>query len=292
MACLAFVVVGTSVGVSGVARAAEPAKTGDPESKELTWRGTEYHPVEAVTTVVAGVGALAVIYGAKAADQPRITGGVLFDDAIRDGLRLRDPSARDAARTISDVTTLAVLGLALGVDSILIPLVRGKPSVALRMVLVDLEAIALNGFITPSMYFVTARARPSREDCIRDPNFDPLCFSGSNASFWSGHTAQAFSAAGISCSHHAYLHLLGGGAPDALACAGAITLAATTGTMRLMGDRHYATDVLMGSLVGFGIGYGVPTLLHYFPYKHGYRAQSSLSLRPFATIGLGIDGTF
>ena len=60
-----------------------------------------------------------------------------------------------------------------------------------------------------------------------------------------------------------------------------------------MGDRHHATDVIVGSLVGFGIGYGVPTLLHYLPYGYARRARSAgLSIRPYATLGLSLDAPF
>ena len=45
--------------------------------------------------------------------------------------------------------------------------------------------------------------------------------------------------------------------------AGSIALSATTGTFRLLADRHHATDIVVGALVGFGFGYGMPTLLHY-----------------------------
>lgn len=288
-------VVASLVGFARDATASGPTSvpsTPDDE-RELRWRGTPYHPLEAVGTALAGGAALAVVFGTKPAAEPRLTGGVLFDDAVRDGLRLRSPAARDAARAASDVTAVASLVLVLGVDSLAVPLFRGSPGVALRMLAVDLEAIAWNGLLTPSVYTLTARARPSRDDCLRDPAFDPLCNAGTSASFWSGHTAQAFNAAGLSCAHHAYLHLLGGGAPDAIACVGMVSLAATTGTLRVMGDRHHATDVLVGSLVGFGIGYGVPTLLHYFPYAHARRAGAAgLSIRPYATLGLSFDATF
>ena len=275
---------------SNVARAKAP-EAADPGPPPLEWRGTPYHPAEAVATLAAGVGTLVVMYGVSARVEPGTSGGILFDDAIRDGLRLRSPGARDASRTLSDVTVLVSVGLALGVDSLVIPLVRGRPGVALRMVLVDLEAIALNGFLTQSSFKVVGRARPSYEECKVASAFDPLCDRGSYSGFWSGHAAQAFTAAGLSCAHHAYLHLLGGGAPDALACVGMLTLAATTGTLRLVGDRHYATDIIVGSLVGFGIGYGVPTLVHYYPFRHA-QAVSSLSLRPFATAGLSVEATF
>jgi hypothetical protein len=69
--------------------------------------------------------------------------------------------------------------------------------------------------------------------------------------------------AGLACAHHAALPLYGGGFPDAAVCVllGASTL--TVGTMRLMSDRHWASDVLFGLAIGGGIGLGLPYLLHY-----------------------------
>ena len=31
----------------------------------------------------------------------------------------------------------------------------------------------------------------------------------------------------------------------------------------MMADRHYISDVLVGTAMGLGLGYGMPTLLHY-----------------------------
>ena len=36
-----------------------------------------------------------------------------------------------------------------------------------------------------------------------------------------------------------------------------------TATTRLIADRHYASDDLIGAAIGFGSGYGLPWLLHY-----------------------------
>jgi membrane-associated phospholipid phosphatase len=36
-----------------------------------------------------------------------------------------------------------------------------------------------------------------------------------------------------------------------------------TAVTRIMADRHYATDGLVGAAIGFASGYGVPWLLHY-----------------------------
>ena len=113
-------------------------------------------------------------------------------------------------------------------------------------------------------------------------------------SFYSGHTAFTFATAGLICSHHLNLKLYGGGAPDIAACATGFAAAAATGTLRMVGDQHYATDVITGALVGTITGLGLPWLLH---YRHdrsstkrsadGFRVQ----LVPYAA-GAGLVGTF
>jgi membrane-associated phospholipid phosphatase len=65
------------------------------------------------------------------------------------------------------------------------------------------------------------------------------------------------------CAHHHYLPLWGSPLADASACALAATGAVVTAGSRLMADRHYASDVIVGMGIGMGIGYAVPVLLHY-----------------------------
>lgn len=252
---------------SSIARAQESSSS----KKGLTWDWPKFRTSEYVVTGVVGAAALGVFAFGKPRSSPLWTGGILFDDAVRDAVRLRSPRARDRVRAISDITGIASLVLVLGVDSLTVPLVRGSPEVAFQLLLLDAEAFAFNSLFTASTFYSTGRARPSWDDCRKDPTFDPLCSPHDTASFWSGHTSQAFAAAGLSCAHHAYAKLYGGGAPDAVACAGAIALSATTGTLRLLGDRHHATDVATGALVGFGFGYGMPTLLHYAHPKNERR---------------------
>lgn len=248
----------------------------------MSWRYPTFRPAEYVATGVLGAAAIGVFAFAKGPTVPRWTGGILFDDAVRDAVRLRTPGGRDAIRLASDVTAVASVVIAVGVDSLAIPLARGSSAVALEAVLVDAEAFAVNSLVTTSAYTLIGRARPSYEDCRRNPSFDPLCNSGTNASFWSGHTALSFTAAGLSCAHHAYLHIYGGRTADALGCAGIITLASATVIFRVLGDRHFATDVITGAAVGFGIGYGVPTLLHYTA------GRTEVTVAP-STSGLGLE---
>src|SRR6185369_8075255 len=104
---------------------------------------------------------------------------------------------------------------------------------------------------------------------------DPLCEKGKKfAGFPSGHAVSAFTAAGLSCVHHAHLPLYGGGLPDALACAAALTVASGVGVVRIMGDRHYVSDVIVGAAIGFLVGFGLPSLLHYRERPMESSAQS------------------
>jgi membrane-associated phospholipid phosphatase len=79
----------------------------------------------------------------------------------------------------------------------------------------------------------------------------------------SGHSTASFTLAGLTCIHHAYLPLYGGGAPDALACAGSMAAATTVAMMRVVSDQHYLSDVIIGSAFGALAGVGMPWLLHY-----------------------------
>jgi len=261
----------------------------DTEPPKLLWQWRKSPPLEYVATGLVGVGALGVFFFLKPQDTPHWNSGILFDNAVRKTFRLRSPSARDAARTFSNVTAITTLVLAVGVDSVVLPLVKKSPNVIEELLLIDAEALALNSLATTVTFDEVGRARPSYDDCKRNRNFDPLCNSGNTASFFSGHESQAFTAAGLSCAHHQYLKFYGGGAPDTLSCIGNLTVAAGTGALRILGDRHYATDVLTGALVGFGFGYGMPVLLHY-----SFRAErANVSISPLGLgVGLNASGTF
>jgi membrane-associated phospholipid phosphatase len=230
-------------------------------------------------------------YLLKSRPTPHWNSGILFDDAVRKGIRLRSPGARDTVRLLSDVTGITTLGVALAIDSVVLPLLRGGLGTIPELLLMDVEAIVLNSLTTSITFDLSGRARPSYNDCKRDPSFDPLCYAGSTTSFFSGHSSQAFMAAGLSCAHHQYLKLYGDVVWDALSCAGSLTLATTTGVLRLAGDRHYASDVIVGALVGFAFGYGIPVLLHYsMPLP---RKDMTVRVSPAGEgIGVNVSGGF
>jgi len=276
-----------------------PRDTVQEAPKTLTWDPAwpTFRPSEYVMTGLTGAAAIGIYLFAKPPSNPHWTGGILFDDAARDAFRLRSQGARTTARHVSDFTAAGAALLVLGVDSILIPLLRKNERLALQLTLMNLEAIAFSTFTVTSLFTTVGRARPSFEECQRDPNSDTLCRSGETASFPSGHANGAFTAAGLSCAHHGNLPLYGGGAADAAACIGSVALATTTASLRVLGDRHYVTDVLTSAGIGFGFGFGVPTLLHYVTGSGGEQSgdKAKFSLIPMggnSQYGLMAVGSF
>jgi membrane-associated phospholipid phosphatase len=256
-------------------------------------RWPKFRPAEYVLTGVAGSAALVLYFGMHDAQTPRRTGGILFDDYFREALRLRAPGQRDSARTVSDWTAISAMSWVIAVDSLVVPLARGSTELSGQMLLMDAEAFSFSTLITTLIFKTVARARPSYLECERDAKYDPLCKLHPTGSFPSGHTNTAFTAAGLSCAHHLHVPLYGDQLADVLACAGTITLAATTGTLRVAGDRHYATDVLVGAMIGFAVGYGMPTLLHYGKVHDD--TPASTAMQPLGTtvpIVPAISGVF
>jgi membrane-associated phospholipid phosphatase len=280
--------------------AADPTSAAPPATSTSTstandWPYPLFRPWEYVATGVVGVTAIGAYFLAKPQTNVHWEGGILFDNAVRSALMLHSQNARTAARTASNFTAVGAEVITIGVDSVVVPLARGQLTMAEQLVLMDAESYAFSSLLTTTTYDLAGRARPSYADCQKNPNFDILCNSAPTASFWSGHTAEAFTAAGLSCAHHAYAHVYGDPTADALGCAGMIFVGAATGTLRLMGDRHWATDVATAAIVGFGFGYGMPTVLHYAWPWGGRRAsaQVSAALAPMSGgFGLRAVGEF
>lgn len=266
---------------------ARSARAADTDEPRLRWddEWPRFRPAEYAVTGVLGPAALLEYTYLPGQKQPHWLGGVLFDDGVRNALRVRSPSGLQTVRTLSDAVSVGVITLTVGVDSLLVPLLRGSSDVALQGTAIDVEAFSISSIVVISLYDTVGRTRPSYFDCQRDPSFDPMCSNSPSDSFPSGHVDEVFTAAGLSCANHLYLRLYGRRWADALACARDLTLATTGGVLRIMGDRHYATDVLAGAAMGFGFGYGLPVLLHFGARRNDDR---TLSLAPMTGGRLGL----
>lgn len=188
-------------------------------------------------------------------------GGILFDEAARDGLRLRAPGDRDIAAGVSDLMLTLTMLNATVLDAGVIPLVQGDPDLAWQASLAHGLALGLMLTVGEAAKLAVGRARPYERECASDPSA-PGCQSEDRfASFFSLHTGMAFTSAGFSCSMHLARSLYGDAGADIATCAAAIGAASATGLLRVASDRHYVSDVIVGALLGFAIGYVVPLIV-------------------------------
>jgi hypothetical protein len=263
---------------------AQPAATAMPApppplltGKSSLWRTEwpQYRTSELIASLAAGLATGAIVlYGPI--EEPRWKGGILFDDAVRDALRARNPHTHQTFRTIGDYTYHLSPLLPL-FDALVVSTVGHSDSkLAGNLTGITLEAYSYSGVLSFIATETSARQRPD---------------GTTTQSFFSGHAAISATGAGLTCANHTRIPLWGNRVADISACVIASLNALTTATTRVVADRHYATDVILGTGVGFGFGYGVPVLLHY-AYPSG---QGRFSFVPDPNCGpscIGMRGTF
>jgi len=208
--------------------------------------------------------------GAQAASvsMPKWQGGVAFDAGVRSILRA--PTAPE--RTIADDTSSALL-YAMVAAPFLGAAARtmaahGSPRDMAGLSLVSAEAFGLAMGATYLAKTIVARERPYATNdglatyCTTHAS-DPMCGSDRNASFFSGHSAIAFTGAGLLCTQQIFFGPKG---VDALGCAGGMVAATATAMLRIVADMHYASDTLIGAGIGLAAGMLVPYVLHFAPW--------------------------
>jgi hypothetical protein len=265
--------------------------------RPLRWRGewSRFDGWDAVFSALAGASALTTaivrpIY-------PYRRGGILFDEAARNALRAPSYDSRGLARDASDVLLSLSLTAPFLVDSLSIAYwYRGSADVAAEMALIDSETFLATAAVQGLFNTFTARERPYGRTCGKDiPESSLDCDSNDRfRSFFSGHTAMSFASASLVCSHHLTLDLFDSRSADIGACVTGYVAAAATGTLRIVGDKHYASDVLTGAIVGASMGFAVPYFLHYRLPRRGVLEEPSAlrwHLLP-STSGASVVGVF
>ena len=76
-----------------------------------------------------------------------------------------------------------------------------------------------------------------------------------------------------------------GGAWDGVVCALLATSAFSVGVLRMVSDDHWASDNIVGDLLGVGFGWGVPTLMH----LHGHAPSIDIGGAKLAPIPIGVQ---
>ncbi len=265
----------------------EPGAEQDDDDQRLVWR-PEWKRVGRQELVLTGALAGAALT-MELADDPgvaRWSGPVLFDEPLRRTLTARSRADRDAAARASDVLLYTGIAHPVLVDNLLITwLGRGSSDVAGQMFVINAQSYAITLFATVLLKQTTARRRPYVPECDRDPGYSENCESTKSfRSFPSGHASLTATGAGLMCAHHTNLSLYGSDVLDTGTCVFAIVGTTATGALRLASDVHYASDVLVGHLIGYVSGYFVPTLVHYGAFRIApSRLPVTAALLPFGS---------
>jgi hypothetical protein len=200
------------------------------------------------------------------------------------------------AQDTSDVVLSLGVAFPLLVDSLIVGYwYRSSPEVAGQMALIAIETMAVSSALQGIASAAFARERPYGRDCgTQIPAEHSDCTSTVRyRSYYSGHSSLSFAAAAVTCTFHAQHDLFGDPLADGLTCGIALGSAATVGLMRVVGMKHYVTDVATGAAIGTLTGFALPWLLHYGPAAAVDTGAGAVrfSVYPLGT-GLAVGGTF
>ncbi|MEZ4438370.1 MAG: phosphatase PAP2 family protein [Polyangiaceae bacterium] len=235
---------------------------GEDDPPGLVWRYRRHHVADYVATGVFVATALT----AELAPGEDVIGWRQtnpFDLWVRDTFVLGDYRGRRVAARISDATISALVAWH-AVDAAIAWGVHDAPDVAWQMFALDAQAMTFTLAFTGVTKRIAARERPAGHACRTDPSYDRRCEDqGQFGSFFSGHTSLSFTSAALTCHHHIAFPLYGGGAGDVIACVSALFAASSVAYERILADRHWASDVLVGFAAGGLSGGLLPWLSFY-----------------------------
>lgn len=267
--------------------AAAPPTTPHDETTRYEWSPRWRRFSTADYLLTAGAAGVALASQLLSPLTPHRSGGMLFDESVRDALRPDSRTERQLWRDMSDIFLSLAVAYPYLVDALIdAAWAHDSPDVARQMALIDTETFAITAALQGIATFVSGRERPYVRTCGGETPADSADCTSTDRfrSFFSGHTSLTFTAATLTCSHHAHFALYGG-ALDPAACVTGLALAAATGMFRVMADMHYLTDALTGAAIGTFSGLFFPWLLH---YRNGSgEASPSTAHVMLVPVGLG-----
>lgn len=267
--------------------------------QRLTWQddwqrvgATEY-----AITGALGVGILTVMLWIPPAEEPSWKSPRLMDWSARDWLRIKTRSGREVAGTLSDTLVALSVFQPMVVDSLIVAGIADQNADVMHQTeVINLQAYAMTQFVNVTAKRVFARERPYVSACQTDPKSSDGCDDVDRyRSYYSGHSAISATSAGLVCAHHTHLKLYGGSPQDGIACGVAAGVTLVTGALRIAADRHWATDVITGYILGFAAGYLVPTLVYYGSFRREPEPpveSSQVMLRQSGRPTFAFSGTF
>lgn len=213
------------------------------------------------SVLFAGLLPLAFIDPAESPRWTRVNG---FDARMRGFLRVSDHRTH-AIATASDVLLYTIATYPVLVEDFGIVMAGDRnPRLAAEMLAIDAQAYATMTLLVGIAKLSSARERPyANEAGCADGSGSPQCDGGRNLSFFSGHAAMAFTGAGLVCFHRQQLpQMYGTRGAGVFVCTAALAMASTTSILRVMSDRHWTSDVLVGTGIGLFSGWLMPWLTH------------------------------
>lgn len=187
------------------------------------------------------------------------------------------------ARPLSDAGLISMVLLPFGVSAF----DAGLNGVPARNVAIDSLVIGqtLSGTLLATALLKVAVRRP--RPFTYNPNFDKADrFAGdARLSFPSGHTSMAFAAASVTAVMltKRYPGQVGAG----IGVAGAYVGAATVGLLRVLGGKHFITDVLAGAVLGTALGLAIPLAHTSSGETTRDEVGQDLTIRPIVQFGAG-----
>ncbi len=168
-----------------------------------------------------------------------IAAGFLLDGTVARDVRPHRDDLAAASRTLSRFGEVTVSGPVLG-GLALIGILADRPRLT-RTAAQGVAALLVAGATVTVIKEAAGRHRPYEVDPLDPWRFEP--FSGHNA-FPSGHTASAFALATV----------LGDATGRTWAKATLLALATGTAVGRVIGEKHWTSDVLAGAAIGILAG--------------------------------------
>lgn len=255
----------------------------------LEWNKPKFSTYEYIAsgTMLAGLGAAMLLMKDQT---PQWRGGVLMDDASRSfGLASTREGQVQAAR-VSDYLLYSMIMwpyLDAGIAA-----AGGHTQTAWQMSLINTQSFIATSLLTFVIKRGVRRERPFKTAfCAENPG-DPQCESGDSSSFLSGHASTAFTGAGLICAHHGALPLYGNKYADTGACAVALAAATVTGGLRIVADKHYASDVIAGAALGLASGWLMPKLLHYTTWGSTKDDDAAASKRKGGVVSWSVSPSY
>ncbi len=189
---------------------------------------------------------------------------ILFDNAVRDALVLDENTTTHAVvATASWSIFLGSMAYPFVVD-VPVAWAKGGSKLAYQFLWQDLLVLTTTASVDLAIRELTGRVRPRESKCLDAGGTEEACLDNkeSTRSFPNGHFAVGSAMAALLCVQHLNTRLYGGPA-DAITCGTALAANVSMGFMRIMVDKHWATDTIVGGALGALGGWLLPTLLYY-----------------------------